>query len=371
MKVAVVTGTRAEYGIWRPVLRAIAATPKLQLQLVATGMHLLREFGWTIRQIERDGWTVAARVPMYQGVESLGRSLARGTAGLDRAFDRLDPDVVMVLGDRLEILAAAQAAMCQRRLIAHVHGGETAPGQMDEQIRHAVTKLAHLHFCSTAVARRRILRMGEEPSRVFQVGAPALAEVAAFRAAHPGLAPGKRPLLALHPSSADDEYEYQRTRLVVETLLPFCGETLEVIGPNNDPGHRGILRAYETWGPRVTLTMSLPQEAFWEKAVRQGVLVGNSSSGIIEMASLGVPVVNIGPRQAGRQRSVNVVDVDFAATAIRRALRRVLSDQAFRRRVARRKNVYGDGGAAERIAAILGDADVRALARPKPFQDGL
>jgi UDP-hydrolysing UDP-N-acetyl-D-glucosamine 2-epimerase len=406
MRIAVVTGTRAEYGIWTPVLRALRARRGLELQLVVTGMHLLPEFGNTVRVIHKDGWEIAARVPMYErghdadgsgagaGSQDYAAALARGIAGMGKAFARLDPEVVMVLGDRLEILAAASAAVCQGRMLAHVHCGETAPGQFDEQIRHAVTKMAHLHFCATPAAAARIRQMGEDPKYIYRVGAPALDTLlqAAARWPRRKAAQPLRPVLVLHPSGADEATEYARTCLVIDALWASAAEDgsgrrrgldasrILALGPNNDPGHRGILRAYRDRADQLDLRMNLSQVDFWRAAHDAGLLVGNSSSGIIEMASLGVAVVNVGDRQAGRERSGNVVDTGFEPRALRAALRRVLSDAPWRRRVAACRNIYGDGRAATRIVRVLADlADLRVRKsgvnrtrlrpQPKAFRD--
>jgi len=375
MKVAVVTGTRAEYGIWRPVLRALGATRGLGVQLVVTGMHLLPEFGGTVREITRDGrregWSVAARVPMYQKGDEPAESLARGIAGMARTLGRLQPDLVFVLGDRLEILAAACAALTRRVPIAHLHGGETAPAQWDEQIRHAVTKMAQLHFCATEAARERILRMGEDPRRVHLVGAPALDEARVFlkregkRAT--AAAPGPRALVVLHPTSPDESVEFARARMMLGALGAAGIRDVLASGPNNDPGHRGILRAYRAAG--VPMVMSLTQQEFWREMASRRILVGNSSSGIIEAATFRCAVVNIGDRQGGRERNGNVLDVPWKAQGIRAALRRVLSDRAYGRRVASGENLYGDGGAARRIARIVRGVDLAALRAPKQFCD--
>lgn len=359
LRVAVVTGTRAEFGIFRPVLAAIAASGRLELQLVVTGMHLLPAFGSTWRDVTAAGYRIAARVPMYRKGESPAGSLARGIAGMDRALRRLDPHVVMVLGDRLEILAAASAAVGQQRLIAHLHGGETAPGQFDEQIRHAVTKMAHVHFASTRVAGRRIVQMGEPKSHVHVVGAPAL-DLATVRAAHfakvlpRGPEWRRTPLLAVHPTSANEGAEFRRTRAIVRAAARFGAGPLTAIGPNNDPGHGGILRAYAAAGKAVRLLPSVPQDGFWELLWTHGLLVGNSSAGILEAATFRCAVVNIGPRQAGRERNPNVLDVPEAeVSALTGAMEKALSDAAFGRRVEAGVNLYGDGRAAERIVRVL------------------
>jgi len=269
--------------------------------------------------------------------------------------------LVMVLGDRLEMLAAACAALAERVPLAHVHGGETAPGIWDEQIRHAITKMAQVHFCATETAGRRIVRMGEEPGRVHVVGAPALdlAEMAYRK-----LRQRRRPshgeggihgnygggVLLLHPTSDSEAREELRAHMVLEALHGMPSG-LDIIGPNNDPGYRGILRAYERSG--LAVTMNVSQEKFWELLSRASYLIGNSSSGIIEAATFGIPVVNIGERQAGRERNDNVIDVAWNREKILDALVQAWEDRRFHRRVARRKNVYGDGKASERIVRLL------------------
>ncbi len=393
LRICVVTGTRAEFGIWMPVLRAIRESKLLELKLVVTGMHLLKAFGETVKEIEQSGFEIAAHVPMYENEKSAAsrpksevgaaaQSLARGIEGLAEAYRQVGADLVMVLGDRLEMLAAASAALAGRIPLAHVHGGETAPGIWDEQIRHALTKMAHVHFCATPTAGRRIVRMGEEPARVHVVGAPALDDAAHFVREYRDFARGRsymnppsiigpKPLLLLHPSSADARLEYARARMAVRVLLrKFGRRNLLIVGPNNDPGHRGILRAYREL--RLPVYMSLDRDKFWVALFVCGLLVGNSSSGIIEAATFGVPVVNLGDRQAGRERCGNVLDVGWeeGAAGIERALRRVLTDKAFARRVARRKNVYGDGKARGRIVKVLEKIAREGLPLEKRFVDG-
>jgi UDP-hydrolysing UDP-N-acetyl-D-glucosamine 2-epimerase len=376
--IAIVTGTRAEYGIWRPVLRAIQHSKKLNLQLVVTGMHLQTQFGYSINYIEDDAFPIAAKIKMYDRStvrstafrllspppESPAQALARGIAGLAAAFAKLKPDLVMVLGDRLEILAAANAALTERIPLAHVHGGEIAPGIWDEQIRHAVTKIAHLHFCATKTAAKRIAQMGEVPAGIHLVGAPALDLALPFiaqnRKSQPSIEslefPRHAAIVVLHPSSPDDRLEEHRTRLLIRALenqkIPF-----EAIAPNNDPGHVGILRAYEAL--HVPVILSLPQEKFWtllrRTAENGGLLIGNSSSGILEAATLAIPVINLGDRQKGRERNPNVLDLPWpnSPKPIENAIQYVLTNKPFLRLIAKRQNLYGDGRAAPRILKIL------------------
>jgi UDP-hydrolysing UDP-N-acetyl-D-glucosamine 2-epimerase len=362
--VAVVTGTRAEFGIWRPVLDALGESRVLKTSLLVTGMHLLREFGNTQRDITKQGYKVAARIPMYKGNEPAARSLARAIEGFGKVFSKLKPDLVYLLGDRLEMLAAANAALAVRIPIAHLHGGESARGIWDEQIRHAISKMAHVHFCATAVAARRLVQMGEPKSRVHCVGAPALDTAVATAEKEPELVSLRQdiglnlhPLLLLHPSCDDEKVEYQRTLLLIDILRGKVAnpDKIRVIGPNNDPGHRGILRAYRRRMKegKISMLPSLTQDLFWKFLMVSGLLIGNSSSGIIEAASFGVPVVNVGDRQARRERNRNVIDVGWEKMEIAAAIDKALHDKAFLRQVARRRNIYGNGQAAAQITKIL------------------
>lgn len=359
-RICVVTGSRAEFGIWRPVLQAIQASARLELKLVVTGMHLLPEFGSTERSVYAAGNRADARVPMYRRGELAPRSLARGILGLAEAFRELKAGLVLLLGDRLEMLAAANAALAERIPMGHIHGGETAPGIWDEQIRHAITKMSHLHFCATKMARQRILRMGEPPESVFQVGAPALDWAVHESKVIDGMlqkvARPVRPLILMHPSSASASLEFKRTKRLLNIVRRIFHSSSEnpvtAIGSNNDPGHEGISRAYQD-DPTVRIVASASQDLYWQVLRQCGMLIGNSSSGIIEAASFGVPVVNIGQRQAGRERNGNVIDVGWDAGEISQAISKAMHDKSFLRRVAQRKNVYGDGKASGRIVKVL------------------
>jgi UDP-hydrolysing UDP-N-acetyl-D-glucosamine 2-epimerase len=353
-RIAILTGTRAEFGILSPVLLALQRSRTLQPHVLVTGMHLQKQFGHTVRDVQASGIPIAARIPMYQAADTPGESLARATAGIARTLRKLRADLLLLLGDRLEMLAGANAALATHTPIAHLHGGETAPGTWDEQIRHAVTKMAHLHFCATAAAGKRIRQMGEDPRSIHITGAPALDSIADFLAgmgpAQPRQTMATHVLLVLHPSSPDDALEEKRARAVLKAIGKH---PVTIIGPNNDPGHEGILRAYAA--ANLSVRMSLTQVGFWRLFTHASVLVGNSSAGIIEAASFALPVINIGDRQKGRERNSNVLDVPWSGgmAGIRRGIERALADTAFRRKVARRKNLYGDGRASARIVKIL------------------
>jgi UDP-N-acetylglucosamine 2-epimerase (non-hydrolysing)/GDP/UDP-N,N'-diacetylbacillosamine 2-epimerase (hydrolysing) len=377
-RIAVVTGTRAEYGILESTLREIDQHPRLALRLVVAGMHLLRKFGLTVRQIERDGWRIAARVRMQRGDDSptdQALGLSRGISGMAAAFERIKPDVVLVLGDRIEALAGALAAVTTGRIVAHIHGGDVAEGDFDESLRHAITKLAHLHFPATQSAARRIVRMGEPPQRVWCVGAPGLdrlRELMQSGIARNGSRTSSAPLYALviqHACGRPADVEERAARLVLEASAS-AGLHRHIIGPNSDRGHRGVLRAierhlWESSNGDALLQPSLPRDEFLTEMLGAAVVVGNSSCGIIEAPSAGVPSVNIGRRQAGRERGGStVIDAPENARAIQEALRR-----AGRRWTMPRETTssYGDGSAGERIASILARVELTEAVRRKRF----
>jgi len=363
-KVCFVTGTRAEFGLMRSTLRAIQAHPKLRLQLVVTGMHLDPRHGRSITEIRREGWTIDATVPWRRGAdapEAVASKTGHAVAALARAFAKLDSDVILVCGDRVEAFAAAAAGHIGQRIIAHVHGGDRAQGQVDDALRHAITKLGHLHFAATRGSATRIRRMGEEPSRIHVVGAPGLdgiADEAVTLAEARLLVPDVRrhafALLALHPDDPSERLAFERASMLFDAADAIGFERLVIVAPNNDPGAAGVFRAWKRAArkPHVSLHRDLPRRAFLALLRDAAVLAGNSSAGIIEAASFGTPVINVGPRQLGRERSGNVIDVPYSEAAIRKALARFWNRGKPRRFTGR--NVYGGPGAGERIAAILG-----------------
>ena len=333
-RVAVITGTRAEYGLLRSVLAAIAAQPRLELQLVVTGMHLLRKFGHTVDDIISDGWKIAARVPMQKGnsrAADQASGLARGVEGIARFLHRAQTDIVVVLGDRIEAMAGALAATTTGRTLVHIHGGDVAPGDFDDALRHAITKLAHVHFAATRASAGRIVRMGEARERVHWVGAPGLDELRSLLKRLPRT--GCRTDTALviqhaHGRAAETE---RRVAAAVLGAVADVGLNRLVVYPNSDRGHEGVLQAVKRHARdsapgAVQVIRSMPRAEFLATLCNVRVLVGNSSCGIIEAPYVGTPVVNVGGRQAGRQvarRSVVHVPENRPAVlaAIRRALR--------------------------------------------------
>lgn len=379
-RIAILTGARSDYGIFRPVIRALEDSPQLDPVLFVTGMHLAGSFGHTVEEIEADGHPIAARVQcLLDGTSgaSMGRSFALAAYGLVDALERESPDLLLLLGDRFETFAAASAATMVSVPIAHIHGGERTEGAIDEQMRHAITKLSHVHFASTQEYAARIRQMGEDPKRVFVSGAPGLDGIRltpratrAELAAHVGFDPDHPMILGTyHPVTlAEDGGVAEFDELC--TALEGLSQTIVFTFPNADAGSQQIRDRLATFAerPNVFVTPNLGARLYYTAMAEAEAMVGNSSSGILEAASFGLPVVNVGTRQDGRQRAENVIDVRDGLEALRACLDRALSTE-FRTAVSGIANPYGDGHAAERIAAALADLPpAKALLR-KSFVD--
>jgi UDP-hydrolysing UDP-N-acetyl-D-glucosamine 2-epimerase len=372
-RICFVTGTRAEFGLMRTVLEAIAAHPRLELQIVVTGMHLDRQRGYTLAQVRGQGWPISGIVPWpaREGQASTAAATGAAMSRLARVFQRLGSEVILVVGDRVEAFAAAAAAHLSGRVVAHVHGGDRALGQVDDTLRHAITKLSHVHFAATPQSARRIARLGEQPWRIHTVGAPGIDGIRSqaapwpkVRKLLPMLHKRRYALIVLHPVSADESIERRRVRLVRDAALARGFEHVVLIAPNNDPGAGGILGLWrQRGGPRLIFIPDLPRPLFLGVLRDAAVLLGNSSAGIIEAASFGTPAVNVGPRQAGRERSGNVTDVPYHAASLRRAMRRVWNRGDPRRFLGR--NVYGGTGTGRRIAALLARLSITDRLRGK------
>ncbi len=384
-RLALVTGTRAEYGLLCSVMKAIRAQRRLEMRLVVTGMHLLPKFGETVRDIRRDGWPIAACVPMQAGDDSPADQavgLAAGVAGIAHFLIRSACDAVLVLGDRIEALAGALAAVTTGRRLAHIHGGDVAPGDFDDRLRDAISMLADVHFAATRHAARRLIRMGADPQRVHVVGAPGLDRLRELleackhlRAARSGSRPSDRQARARCVGAGPVTTARRPTALVVyhawgrppaverRTMTAVLNATAElglrrlIVYPNTDRGHTGVLAAITQHVRRcppedVQVMRSLSRDEYLAALLTADVLIGNSSSGIIEAPFAGTPSVDIGGRQAGRlPGGPTIVHADETATSIRAALRRALR---LPRRPGRR-TPYGDGRAGQRIAALLAE----------------
>ena len=370
-RVCVVTGSRAEYGLLSWLMRELVADPGFELQLVVTGMHLMPELGHTVAQVEQDGFPIAARVDMQLGRQGDGavaicRSMALGLVGLAEAYQRLQPELVVLLGDRFEILAAATSATVARLPIAHLHGGERTEAAWDESFRHAITKMSHLHFTSTEEYRQRVVQLGEDPARVFNVGAigldavrkaplldrPALEQALGFRLHQRNL------MITFHSVTLEDDSAEAQTRALLEALdaRELADTGLIFSAANADTGGQVINRLigeYVARQPsRAVVRPSLGQLVYLSVLAQVDAVVGNSSSGLIEAPSFRIPTVNIGDRQKGRLRAASVIDCPPTMEGISQALQRALSPEV-RSSLANVRNPHGAGDTAERIMAIL------------------
>jgi UDP-hydrolysing UDP-N-acetyl-D-glucosamine 2-epimerase len=383
-KIAVITGARSDYGLLRPVLRRILQRPDLQLQLIVTGMHLSPGFGLTVQMIEADGIPIAQRVDMLLTRDTpaaTGQSMGLGTLLMADALHRLGPDLLLVLGDRFETFAGVAAALPLRIPVAHIHGGELTQGAMDESLRHAITKLSHLHFTATDEYRRRVIQMGELPDRVHCTGSPAVDNIADtpllsaqdFAALVQRDWPRGFVLCTYHPVTLHADAAAREMSALTQALHAAHEQGLGVLitAPNADPGNAPILalwRQFVSEHARATLVDNLGSRNYLSAMLHARAMIGNSSSALIEAGSFQLPAVNIDDRQKGRARGPNVIDAPGSADDVRQGLARALGD-AFRRSLEGSVNLYGDGRASERIVALLEAAPLDGSLILKPFHD--
>jgi len=377
--VGVVTVARSDYGIYRPVLRALQKREDVRLQLYVGGMHLHERFGLTVSEIERDGYPIVERVDFLGSGDSPGdvaAALGRGTVAFAEAFERSRPDVLLLLGDRFEMLAAGLAAMPLCLPLGHIHGGETTEGQIDEAIRHSLTKLSHVHFASTEEHARRIIQLGEEPWRVHLTGAPALDVLADFEpltddelAAHGVRLRGPTLLVTYHPVTLAQEAKTDEFSALLDAVSD-SGVDAVFTYPNADAGHGKIISRLESLPQegRYQVVRNLGVKAYFSLMSRAAAMVGNSSSGIIEAASFELPVVDVGIRQGGRMRPQNVIASSGHASSIKAAIKQAL-DPEFRRALHGLRNPYGDGRASERIAEVIATVPLDERLFIKRFHD--
>jgi len=380
--IGVVTVARSDYGHLLPLLEALEHAPDVELLVYVAGSHLAAPFGIrTGDLVEADQWPIAARIDM--GIDddapaTIASATGRGVVGFAAEFARRRPDLVVVLGDRYEMLSAALAALPFGLPVAHLHGGEVTEGAIDEQIRHAITKLAHLHFPAAEPYAVRVRQMGEEPWRVHCCGAPGLDRLRAggsLSREEIGERLGRplgRPtlLVTFHPETLAVADVPRQVEELTAALEKVDGDII-VTAPGADTGHRAITAALERLAgrrPLMRLGATLGDAVYTSLLREADVMIGNSSSGLIEAPSFGLPVVNVGDRQRGRLRAANVIDVGADRAAIAGAIRRAL-DPAFRRGLAGLVNPYGDGHAAPRIARVLREVELGPRLTRKRFVD--
>lgn len=357
-RICYVSGTRADFGLMQGCLQQIASDPGLELGIIVTGMHLSPAFGLTVGDIEQADLAIVARIPVAEGALDGARmvgNIATMMSGMVAALQQFSPDIVLLLGDRGEMIAAALAAIHLNIPIFHIHGGERS-GTVDEPVRHAISKLSHVHLVATQESAERLVRMGERPDCVHVVGAPGLdgiTELAgeATETLFPryGLDPARDLVLLLyHPVSQEAGTGASVVEAVIAGLSTLDGQIL-AFRPNSDAGSAKILDALEAAADagQIKLVTHAPRQDYLALLRHARMLVGNSSSGIIEAATFGTPVINVGSRQTLRQRNSNVIDVEPMPSAIRAAIALAKSQPAGT------NNVYGDGDAGRRIVRQL------------------
>ena len=381
-RIAVVTTSRADYSHLYWPLHELAHRAHVELGVIALGAHLSPEFGNTLREIEKDGFPLIARIECLLSSDSdvgMAKTIGLATLSLADTLGSWRPDLLLLIADRYEMLAPASVALALRIPIAHIEGGEISQGAIDDSVRNALTKLAHIHFTSTETARRRVIAMGEEPWRVHHAGAPSLdhlrrsklhtREELEHRLAIDLLQPTI--LVAFHPVTVYRDTTQEAEELFA-ALAAVYGQILFVY-PNADAGSRMLIQRTETFAaarPRTKIFVNLDAITYWSLLRHVDALVGNSSSGIMETASYALPTVNIGIRQQGRERNSNVLDTPAESHAILAAIKQARSSK-FRDSLAGMTNLYGDGHSAERTAEVLATVPLNdiLIKQPTPLPD--
>jgi len=366
-KICVVTGSRAEFGLLRWLMREIAAEPLAQLQVIATGMHLAPEFGMTLHEITSEGFTVDDQIESQLASDThvgMVKSLGLGLIGFADSFKRLTPDIVVVLGDRYEILAAAQAASLMGIPVAHLYGGEVTEGAVDDWIRHSITKASWWHFVATEKYRQRVIQLGEAPGRVFNVGAPGLDSLTGLQLLDRAALetelqlPLKSPLFlaTYHPATLGDEPPEESIAKVLSAFDEFPQATVVLTRPNADAGSRGIAKIIDRWTEenthRARCFTSLGQVRYLSLMKIADLVIGNSSSGIIEAPAMKVATVNIGPRQNGRLMASSILHCSEETSDIVAAIQTALSC-GFQSGLPATVSAYGHSGASSKIKRLL------------------
>ena len=379
--ICVVTGTRADYGLLRWVMQGIKDDPVLTLQTVATGMHLSPEFGLTYKAIEKDGFQIDRKVEMLTSSDTavgISQSMGLGLIGFADVLNELQPDLIVVLGDRFEILSAVAAALVFRIPVAHLHGGETTQGAIDEAIRHSITKMSHLHFVAAEKYRDRVVQLGEQPDRVFLVGGLGIDSIKRIDLLHRlaledalDFKLGDRSLLiTFHPATLDENASKSQMFELLEALKQLQGVQLIFTMPNADTDGRSLAKMVENFvsqNPSARLYKSLGQLRYLSCMAHVDGVVGNSSSGLLETPSFRKGTVNIGDRQKGRLQAGSVINCEPKCKSIVAALGRLYSGD-FQAELPMTINPYGEGGASDLIVSTIKSFPLQDIIK-KQFYD--
>lgn len=382
-KICVVTGTRAEYGLLRPLIKGIKEDDGLQLQLVVTGMHLSPEFGLTYKEIEEDGFVIDEKVEMLLSSDTavgISKSIGLAMIGFADAFERLKPNMVIVLGDRYEIFAVASTAMISRIPIAHIHGGETTEGAIDEAIRHSITKMSYLHFTSTEEYRQRVIQLGENPERVFNVGAIGIESIKTLKLLEKDeleesisfKIDANIALVTFHPVTLENSTSKDQFQELLNALDKFSGLKVIFTKANSDTDGRIINFMIDEYvnnnEDKAIAFTSMGQLRYLSAMKYIDIVIGNSSSGIIEAPSFNVPTINIGDRQKGRIQSETIINCQPVENEIYEAIKLGLSTK-FKEKIKDTINPYGNGNVSQKILYIIKDSLNKGIKLKKSFYD--
>jgi len=366
-KICVITGTRAEFGLLRPLIELIDKDKNLQLQLIATGMHLSPEFGYTLDEIIAAGFVVDKKVECLLSSDTsvgVSKTIALAISGFADALESLQPDLVVVLGDRTEILGAVIAAGMANIPIAHLHGGETTEGAYDEAIRHSITKFSHLHFTSTEAYRKRVIQLGEHPDTVFNVGAIGLDAIKKLKLLNReefensiGFKLKKRNILiTYHPVTLEKEAPIETFENILTALNELTDTTLIFTHANSDKNGRiinkMITQYVNTHKDKAVEFKSLGQLRYLSALQFVDFVIGNSSSGMTEVPAFYIPTINIGDRQKGRINCESVINSNYSLEDIKKSITFAL-DKTFREKIQQQELLYGNGTVAEKILQII------------------
>jgi GDP/UDP-N,N'-diacetylbacillosamine 2-epimerase (hydrolysing) len=379
-KICVVTGTRAEFGLLRWLMQDLKDSNGIDLQVIATGMHLSPEFGLTYREIEQAGFRVDAKVEMLLSSDTataVTKSMGLGLIGFADTFTRLSPDLIVVLGDRFEVFAAVTAALIEGIPIAHLHGGESTEGAFDEAIRHSITKMSHMHFVAAEEYRRRVIQLGEQPERVFLVGGLGIDSIKRISLLDKatledslGFKFGSRNLLVTyHPVTLESSSSCTQMQVLLSALDELRDTNLIFTSPNADTGGRELTRMLEAFVAthlNARIYTSLGQQRYLSCMRYVDGVVGNSSSGLLEAPSMSVGTINIGDRQKGRLSASSVIHCSPTLDGIRWALSK-LYEPSFQSALSNTVNPYGSGGACEAILQILKNQPLDGLLKKSFF----
>lgn len=382
-KICVVTGTRAEYGLLRPLIKRINEDNELQLQLVVTGMHLSPEFGLTYKEIEEDGFIIDEKIEILLSSDTavgISKSMGLAMIGFADSFERLKPDLVVVLGDRYEIFAVASTAMTFRIPIAHIHGGETTEGAVDEAIRHSITKMSYLHFTSTEEYRQRVIQLGENPDRVFNVGAIGIENIKRLNLLDKSKLENtinfkfdnNTALITFHPVTLESNTSKQQFQELINALDKINNLKLIFTKANSDTDGRIINLMIDEYiknnEDKAIVFTSMGQLRYLSTMKYVDLVIGNSSSGIIEAPSFNIPTINIGDRQKGRIQSETTINCQPTENEIYKAIKLGLSIK-FKEKIKDTVNPYGDGNVSEKILYRIKDILNKGIELKKTFYD--